>query len=435
MANTDTYAPLKVRDFRFFILSRLALTMAFQMTDVVVQWQVYALTHDKLALGLMGLAEALPNLAISLYAGHIVDRYSRKNVGLAAITVSLSISIILAFVSHNVATIYPAVGIIPFYVAAGIGGLASGFASPALFALISETIPKALYAKASAWSSSTWQTGAIIGPAIGGLLFWLIGPTKTYATSGSLILIAITALALIKNRHVPVERKENESVAKNLGEGLRFVFRNQIIFGALSLDLFAVLFGGAIALLPVFASDILFVGPQGLGILRAAPSVGAVIMALVLAHRDLRGKVGYQLLGAVFGFGLCMIVFALSRNFVLSLIVLLVSGALDSVSVIIRSTILQVRTPNAIRGRVASVNLMFIGSSNELGAFESGVAAKLMGTIPSVIFGGCMTLLTVVGAAIFAPKLREMDARELKEESPTDSSNSPVFSLDEPPQG
>lgn len=416
MTKIDTYAALRIRDFRYFVVSRLVLTMAFQMTDLVAQWQVYALTHDKLALGLMGLAEALPNLAIALYAGHIVDKYSRKHVALIALTVSLSVSLILAYVSHNVSTIFPAVGIIPFYIAAGIGGLASGFAAPAFFALLSETVPTELYGKASAWSSSTWQTGAIIGPALGGFLFWLIDATKTYLTSSCLLLIAIGALWLIKNRHVPLKESEKQPVLKNLAEGVRFVFRNQIILGALSLDLFAVLFGGAIALLPVFASDILHVGPQGLGILRAAPSVGAVIMALVLAHRDLRGKVGYQLLGAVFGFGLCIIVFALSKSFVLSLIVLALSGALDSVSVIIRSTILQVRTPNAMRGRVASVNMMFIGSSNEIGAFESGLAAKLMGTVPSVIFGGCMTLLTVVATAIFAPKLRDMDAKELKME-------------------
>jgi len=414
MSTTDTYAALRIPSFRLFIVSRLAITMAFQMTDLVSQWQVYAITHDKLALGFMGLAEALPNLGISLYAGHIVDRYSRKRVGLIAIAVSLSVSLMLAYVSHHSAAITQSVGVTPYYVAASIGGLASGFAGPAMFALISELVPKSLYAKASAWSSSTWQTGAIIGPTLGGFLFWAIGVSRTYLTAGGLILVSVIALAFVRYQRLDRDDVERSSVFASLQEGIRFVFGNQIILGALSLDLFAVLFGGAVAMLPVFASDILHVGPEGLGILRAAPSIGAVLMALLLAHRDLRGKVGHQLMAAVLGFGVCMIVFALSQNFVLSFVVLLLSGSLDSVSVIIRSTILQVKTPNSMRGRVAAVNMMFIGSSNEIGAFESGLAAKLMGTVPSVIFGGIMTLITVTGTWFFAPKLRKMSAAELK---------------------
>ena len=388
--------------------------MAFQMIDVVVQWQVYALTHDKLALGLMGLAEALPNLAVALYAGHVVDRHSRKGVGLIAISVSFSVSIILVLVSHNVSSIYASFGAWPFYLAAAVGGVASAFASPAMFALLSQLVPKELYAKASAWSSSTWQTGAIIGPAVGGLLFWLVGPTKTYMVAGSLILSSILALSQIVNKPFVSTHDKDESIGESLRNGIRFVFRDQIILSALSLDLFAVLFGGAVALLPVFASDILHVGPQGLGILRAAPSIGAVMMALTLAHRSIGEQPGKKLLLAVAGFGVCMIVFAISENFYLTLFILMLSGALDSISVVIRSTILQLRTPDAMRGRVSSVNMMFIGSSNEIGAFESGVAAKLMGTVPSVIFGGCMTLLTVISAAIFAPQLRRMKSEDLK---------------------
>lgn len=408
----DPYAALRIRDFRFFSLSRFFITLAIQMQAVIVGWQVYDITKDPLALGFIGLVEALPALTVSLYAGHLADQRSRKPI--AAICMSVITLGSIALLSFTLSNGYflHTYGIYPIYAVIFIHGIARGFMSPATVAFATEIVPKELYPNSSAWNSTVWQSAAIAGPAVGGLLYGFAGVTLTYAIIASLMFLAVISMIMIPSRPRPVTA-EREPIGKSLRAGLHFVFRTQIILSALSLDLFAVLFGGAVALLPVFADRILHVGPEGLGLLRAAPSVGAVLTAVFLAHRPIANNTGRYLLMAVGGFGLCMIAFALSTNFFLSLFILAVSGAFDSVSVVIRSTALQLYTPDNMRGRVSAVNMMFIGSSNEIGAFESGVAARLLGLIPSVIFGGCMTLLTVLGISWRAPELRKLEFKNL----------------------
>jgi MFS family permease len=420
-SKTDSYSALRYRDFRFYIGERFLFTMSVLMMEVIVQWQVYDLTHDKLALGLIGLSEAVPKLSISLYAGHIVDRFPRKRIAFLAMMSVFACMIGLVFISMYAHQLYALFGVWPYYLITALCGVGYGFSNPANFSLLAECVPTELYGRAAAWNSSTWQTAAIVGPALGGFLYWLFGATNVYLVSVTLTAFALIALYAIPTRPLKHEKKD-EPILKSLKAGVSFVFKNQIILGALSLDLFAVLFGGATALLPVFASDILHVGAEGLGILRAAPSIGAVIMAVSIAKNDLGDHNGRKLFLAVAGFGICMILFALSTNFILSLLILVASGAFDSMSVVIRSTILQVKTPDAMRGRVSSVNAMFIGSSNEIGAFESGLAAKFMGTVPSVIFGGVMTIITVIATGALVPALRKM-RRIANPEQKLDSQN------------
>jgi MFS family permease len=287
------------------------------------------------------------------------------------------------------------------------------FSAQAVSGIAAQIIPANLYANGSAWSSSTWQTASVLGPALGGLLYGFGGAAIAFTVNAVLILLAIVFMTMVPRTPVASSR-DGASVKESIREGLHFVFSNQIILAALALDLFAVLFGGAIALLPVFADTVLHVDARVAGLLRAAPAAGAVLMGLWLAHHPLKGAVGRRLLMVVAGFGLCMIAFALSRNVYLSFAILALSGSLDSVSVVIRTTLLQQLTPDNMRGRVSAVNSIFVGSSNEIGEFESGVMARLMGTVPSVIFGGCMTLLVVLITFIAAPKLRDPEMVSLQ---------------------
>lgn len=412
MASHDPYAALRHRDFRLLIIARVANTISFLMLDTIVGWQVYALTHDPLSLGFIGLFTAIPAITVSLYAGHLSDRKNRRVIALWSFAVLLLCNFIFLYISLHLDSTYYHWGTMPFYATVFLGGLASGFLGPAASAFGSQLIPEEAYANASAWRSSSWQAGAIAGPAIGGLIYGFSGAAMTYGVGAILLSIGMLCFFLIPNRPLPIHNAE-ESIRDSLKQGIRFVFNNQVIVGALSLDLFAVLFGGAVALLPAFAHDILKIGPIGLGLLRAAPSVGAVLTALWMAHRQLHRRVGMQLFIAVLGFGITTIIFALSKSVVLSLVMLALGGAFDSVSVIIRSTLLQLSTPNEMRGRVEAVNMMFIGSSNEIGAFESGVAARLTGLIPSVIFGGSMTLVSVFTTARLTPILRKLKYEEL----------------------
>ena len=308
-------------------------------------------------------------------------------------------------------TVYLGYGTLPIYIILFVAGLASGFLAPAVIAFNYEIVPAEMAPNAAAWRSSSWQSAAIAGPALGGILYGFMGAGGAYTVACLLFILGIIFIYLIPNRP-PIVKEKTETIWNSLKEGIQFVFRNQFIVGALSLDLFAVLFGGAVALLPVFASDILKIGPEGLGVLRAAPAVGAVLMALWQAHRPMKGAIGKKLFIAVLCWGVTIIVFGISKNVYLSILVLSLGGALDSISVIIRATLVQVATPNEMRGRVEAVNMMFIGSSNEIGAFESGVAARLLGVVPSVVFGGCMTLVSVLVTAKLAPKLWRMKYEE-----------------------
>jgi MFS family permease len=409
---TDAYASLKVREFRLFLLFRFFTTIAIQMQGLIVGWQVYELTKDPFALGLIGLAEALPNIAVVLFAGHAADRYNRKRIIIWFTLFFLTGTIALFLFTVNRLGILIAFGALPIYIVVAMSGIARAFLYPSIIAMMAQIIPRRYYANASTWSSTMWHVAAITGPALGGLIYGFFGVRAAYLTVGFFVMLSLVLFSFVKNK--PLQHIDtNETLFQRLSSGLKFVFKNQILLGSMSLDMFAVLFGGAIAMLPVFAAEILMVGPKGLGFLRAAPMVGSVLMSIVLAHKPPMVNAGRYLMIGITGFGLSIICFALSRNYYLSFTMLMLSGMFDNISVIIRATAMQLITPDEMRGRVASVNAIFIGSSNEIGSFESGLAAKLMGLIPSVIFGGIMTLGIVGFTSKFAPKLRRMNLREL----------------------
>jgi MFS family permease len=404
----DAYAVLKLTDFRLFLSFRFFMTIAAQMQSIVVGWQVYELTRDPLSLGLIGLAEAIPFISIALYAGHIADRFNRKKIILWFDLLFLCASGLLLIITFYKTGTIGTFGIWPIYLCVAVSGIARAFLYPATIALMAQVVPRSLYTNSSTWNSTVWHVAAITGPAIGGLVYGFFGVKVAYMAVIVSMLISFLLLSVIKSRPVPPV-DERETLFQRLSSGIRFVFSNQLLLGAMALDMFAVLFGGAVAMLPVFAAEVLKVGPQGLGVLRAAPMAGAVLMSLVLAYRPPVARAGLLLMIGVAGFGMSIIGFALSTNFFLSLALLALSGMFDNISVVIRSATMQLVTPDEMRGRVASVNSIFIGSSNEIGSFESGVAAKLMGLIPSVIFGGMMTLGIVGVTARWAPKLRKLN--------------------------
>jgi MFS family permease len=399
----DPYAPLRYPNFRWLVLAHGTSTVAREAQIVVVGWQVYEVTKDPLSLGLIGLSEALPFVAVALYAGHVADRANRKTISIAG-TLGLAVSALalLLFTMrpemlHNVWPIY---GVI---FASGIG---RSFVRPALTALSAEVVPREIYSSAVAWRSSMWQGAAIAGPALGGMLYGFSGPKLAYGVVVALFAGALVALMAIAHQSEPLPATDI-TVGESLKIGLRFLWHQPVLLAAMTLDLFSVLFGGAVALLPIFAK-MLGAGPQGLGILRAAPAVGSLIIGVYLAHRPPFRRAGPTLFVAVAVFGLTMIAFAVSRSFILSFALLTLSGVADNISVLIRGTLMQTLTPRELLGRVAAVNSIFIGASNEIGAFESGVAARLLGVVPSVIFGGCMTLLVVAATAALSRPLRKM---------------------------
>lgn len=407
----DPYAVFRVASFRWFVVSLLAMVMAAQVQLVVVGWEIYQLTQDPLSLGLLGLSEVIPYLAVALYAGHVVDRRDRKRVSLASLVVLFAASVAL-FVMALLEPVPTRVW--PFYVVFGACGLARSFLQVARSALVAEVVPRELYQNAATWRSSTWQGGTVAGPALGGVLFAVVGARWTLGINLALSVVALGAMMLIRHKPTPVTA-DTVSVVKNMIEGLRYVRTHKVILGALTLDLLAVFFGGVVAVLPIFASDILHVGADGFGALQAAPGAGAVLMAFVIAHRRPFRRAGPVLLASVTIFGLAIIGFALSRSFAVSVLLLAISGAADNVSAVIRSTLIQVRVRPEMLGRVSSVNAIFIGSSNELGYFESGVAARLMGAVPSALFGGTMTLLTVAIIAWWVPEVRRLGAIQHEE--------------------
>lgn len=409
----DAYASLRVREFRLFLFFRFFTTLAIQMQGLIVGWQVYELTRDPLALGLTGLAEALPHISVVLYAGHAADRYNRKRIIIIFSLFFLAGTLALFLFTIRSLGILTALGVLPIYAVVAMSGIARAFLYPSIIAMMAQIIPRHAYANASTWSSTMWHIAAITGPALGGLLYGFFGVRVAYLCVAFFVMLALIMFSFVRNRPV-ISGDIREKVWQRLLSGLKFVYRNQILFGAMTLDMFAVLFGGAIAMLPVFAAEILKVGPQGLGFLRAAPMAGSVIMSLVLAHRPPMRHSGKYMMYGIAGFGLSIILFAISENFYLSLVLLMLSGMSDNISVIIRATAMQLITPDEMRGRVASVNAIFVGSSNEIGSFESGVAAKLMGLVPSVIFGGAMTLAIVGITSRFMPRLRKMHLAELQ---------------------
>jgi predicted MFS family arabinose efflux permease len=404
--SVSPYASLRVPDFRRLLLANGTLTVAREAQIVVVGWQVFQLTHDPLTLGLIGLAEALPYIGVALYAGHVADRAERRTLGIAG-----TIGVILSAIALLLLTLTPdairADRVWPVYLVIALSATARSFLRPAVLALSADVVPRQLYPNAVAWRSSMWHLAAVAGPAAGGLLYGFRGPAAAYIVVIIAMGFSLSAILAVKHRVRPAAPIGEIPLGESLRIGLRFVWHEPMLLAAMTLDLFAVLFGGAVALLPAFAK-LLDAGPEGLGLLRAAPAAGSILTGLVIAHRAPMRRAGAALFASVSGFGVCMILFALSRQFWMAFAVLFVSGVFDNVSVVIRSTLLQTRTPEHLLGRVSAVSQIFIGSSNEIGAFESGVAARLLGIVPSVIFGGCMTLLVVAITAWRAPQLRKM---------------------------
>jgi MFS family permease len=406
---SDAFTAVRNGNFRYFLGYRFFMTMATLMQSVIVSWHMYYLTHNVLWLGLIGLVEVIPQISISLFAGHYIDLWDRKKIVRNSTIILLIGSSILAIYSIESFHSFERLGIWPIFITIFLTGLSRGILMPAHTALLGQLVDKKDYANAATWSSANWQIGAVMGPALGGLIYGFFTITVAYSSIIFIYLISLYMISRVQIKHIINKAlMADEDIFSRIREGIRFVLQSPELLGAFSLDMFAVLFGGAVALLPVFASDVLHVGPEGLGFLRACPAIGAILMSFYLMFYPPVHNSGRTLLFAVSAFGLCMIGFAFSHWFWLSALLLLLSGLFDNVSVVIRGTILQLYTPEHMRGRVASVNSIFIGSSNELGAFESGVTAKLMGLVPSVAFGGIMTLIVVGTTAKINPVLRRL---------------------------
>ena len=413
MKKKDPYAALRYKEFNTFLLMRFAMVFAWSMQFIIIEWQVYSLTKNPLSLGIIGLMEIIPAISMALFAGHIVDQKEKKGLLLKCILAFSVISfgmflltwprIISGFSTNNV--------LYGIYFLVFLGGIVRAFLGPTIFSLLSLIVPKKVYPNAATWSSSVWQIGAVVGPAVAGFSITWIG---VHWSMCSIFVCSIFALIMLSQIGIKpiLNPKIGEPIMQSLKEGVKFVFTNKTIFGALTLDMVAVLFGGAVALLPIFAQDILKVGPEGFGVLRAAPAVGALLTMFISAYVPLYKNAGMKLLIAIFAFGICIIIFGISTIFWISVIALFLSGVADGISVVIRQTILQLKTPDSMRGRVAAVNSIFVGSSNELGAFESGLTAKLMGTVTSVVFGGSMTLLVVLFTGIKSPTFRKLDLQK-----------------------
>ena len=400
----DPYAALRVPEFRYWMGASAFSTLAGRALTVAIGYQVYTLTKSPLALGLLGLVQAIPAVSLALFGGHLADRYDRRTLVLITRAISVLAALGFAFVSRDV----QGNGLAALYVIVFIAGIARGFADPASSAFEAQVVPRELYVNASSWSGSVWEVTAIAGPTLGGLFYAAFGVTWTYLLVALLYALGWIFMALIKRKPMP-PAAPHESIWASIAVGVRYVYHNQVLLGSMALDLFAVLFGGAVALLPIFASDILHVGPAGLGLLVAAPSVGALVSMLWATRRPPVHNAGRMLLLVVAGFGVATIVFALSTVMWLSLVSLAVAGMFDGVSMVIRGTTLRMFSPEHLRGRIAAVNWIFIGSSNEIGAFESGVAATIFGVVPSVLLGGLATLVVVAVTAVVAPQLRKLD--------------------------
>ncbi len=391
------------RDFLVYLLTRFLATSAMQVLSVAVGWQIYAIARDPLALGLVGLSQFVPMFLLTLPAGDVSDRVDQRLVYALALGVAAVCGVLLLVLSLG----QPA-ATWPFYTILALFGAARGFTGPAGSSLLPFLVPMERLPKAIGWSSTAFQTAVIAGPALGGFLY-VLGPEVAYAVCAACFLGAALGVTTLGGRRRMVEAAGDTTALGRVGEGIRFVRTRPVVLGALSLDLFAVLLGGAVALLPAFARDILHVGPEGLGLLRSAPAVGAALMAIAFGRRPLERQAGRLMFGAVALFGVATIVFGLSTSFYLSLAALFVLGASDMVSVFIRTSLIQIATPDAMRGRVSAVNMLFIGASNELGEFESGLTASWWGTVPAVIVGGLGTLLVVAIWMWGFPRLREVD--------------------------
>lgn len=406
----DPFASVKLLEFRNLLTGRFIFIMGLRMMATLVGWWIYLLTNDPFAIGLIGLSEVVPAVSLALYAGHVIDQSEKKKLLLRGVTLYLVAAVVLVFISGSFIASHLSnhwIAICIYIVIFGTG-IIRAFTGPVFSAMIAHIVPRDHLQNATTWSQGTWLSASVTGHAVGGLLIAGLGITGTLISVSSLVTLSFFVLIKIKKKPA-INIKGVVRTWESVKEGLRFVFKTKELLGAISLDLFAVLFGGAVALIPIYARDILKVGPEGFGFLNGAADLGSIVMVVILTLFPLAKKQGKKLLLAVAGFGICIIVFGISKLFVLSFAALLISGMLDAISVVVRGTITQLKTPDNMRGRVLSVTSMFVNSSNELGQFESGMMAKLLGTVPSVIFGGSMTLLVVFLTWFRAPKLRKME--------------------------
>ncbi|MFV5516739.1 MFS transporter [Acinetobacter gerneri] len=391
----DAFAALRYRDFSIVTINQFCLTLAILIQEIIVAFSLYQITKDPLTLGLIGLAEAIPFIALSLWGGYFADKFNKQVIMKICLFFSFPLPLVLWYLFYSFDHSNIGIGTLSWGIYAVIFGLGTirGFYNPSATSLKPFLIPRELYANGATWTTIGWQSGVIIGPMLGGFMLAGLGRENSLLLVAGLLFICFILINLLKNRSFPVLEQNN--LWDSLSEGFRFIWKTKIVLWAISLDLVSVLFGGVVALLPIFAADILKVGPEGLGYLRAAPSIGALITMIALTKFPPTHHAWRNMLFAVAGFGVFTIVFAFSSNVWLSLFALAMTGACDSISVVVRQTILQVYPPENMRGRVAAVNGMFVSSSNELGAFESGLAAKYLGTITATLFGGCMTMAVV----------------------------------------
>jgi MFS family permease len=405
----DAYKALQFPEFRAYVTGNTLFTIALLIQEVVLAYEIYKITHNPLALGLIGLAEAVPFISLVLFGGHFADNRDKKKIMQVTLSLIIASSIFLLYASTQLQSADQDFHIYSIYAVIFIIGLSKGFFSPAASSLNPFLVPKEVFANAATWNSSFWQLGSILGPGVAGFLYAYAGLSGSLMTVIALLLGVMVCIFQIESRPVPVKTVQHESIWHSLREGIAYVFKTKIILYSISLDLFSVLFGGVIAILPIFAEDILKVGAEGLGILRAAPSVGAVVTMVTLVYFPPLKHAWRNLILAIAGFGLATLVFGLSTNFWLSVTALFFTGAFDSISVVIRQTVLRFYTPDEMRGRVSSVNGVFVSTSNELGAFESGLAAKLFGTVPSVLIGAGVTMVLVSIVALTSKELFDLD--------------------------
>ncbi|RED46261.1 putative MFS family arabinose efflux permease [Winogradskyella eximia] len=413
MAKNDPYAALRIKEFNIFLLVRFALVFGWSMQFVVIEWQVYSMTDDKLSLAIIGLCEFLPAFFLAPFAGHIVDKKEKRNLFTLCIALFSLISFGLFWLTSDQIestwemnfVLYSIYGLVFF------GGVLRAFFGPTIFSLIALLVPKKIYPNAATWSSSTWKGANVFGALCGGFLIAWIDVHFTLGIIFFLVMISLILVFGISKK--PILNKGNsETVKESLKSGLNFVFNDKVVLGALTLDMIAVLFGGAVAIFTVFAKDILDAGPRGLGILNAALSSGSIITMLATTYIPITKNTGKKLLISIFGFGICMIIFGASKLMWLSVLTLFFAGVFDGISMVVRQTILQLKTPDHMRGRVGAVNSMFVGSSNELGAVESGIAAKIFGAPLAVVLGGTITLIVVVVIGVKNQPLRDLDLQE-----------------------
>jgi len=400
---------LQFKEFRLYIISRFFFILVLNMQATMISWKVYDMTKDPFSIGLIGLTEFVPAVIMAFFAGHIIDRSDKRKMMLYSFIANFALSslLMIATFTDTIAEIGQSNALLLIYAGVFITGILRAFSGPTSFALVSQLVPKEHLPNATTWHSGSWQIAAVSGPALAGVLYGAIGITNTFYLILIGFLICLLSVYGISNKPAQIANRE-ETVLESIKQGFRFVWKTREILGTISLDLFAVFFGGATALLPYYADVVLHTGPEGLGLLRSAPAIGSLVVLGFLTIRPLKKQQGKLMLYCVGGFGAMIILFGVSEIFWLSLFALFMSGVLDGISVIVRSTILQLKTPDHMRGRVASLNSIFVMSSNELGSFESGLTARLMGAVPAVVFGGCMTIAVEITTWFKAPEIRKM---------------------------